>query len=126
MIYVRSASRTCSDNLAESYLYRNIYIRDSQPFGTCVPQNQNCTPLCSPKSELYPSCKPHIKRVTKMNIFWVVLLNFVYPCELLTYPMLRTADIYCKNHLLRFLILKGVLSPFPFYLNLCCLNPLIS
>ena len=33
----------------------------------------------------------------------------------------------CKNHLLWFLIyLKGVSSPFPFYLNLCCQNPLIS
>ncbi len=40
-----------------------LYTRSSQPFGTCVPPNQNCTPLRTPKSDLYPLRVPPNKKL---------------------------------------------------------------
>ncbi len=62
---------------------------------------------------------------SRVNIYWSQI-PLVYP-ELASGTRLIRFVPSCKNHLLWFLIyLKGVSSPFPFNLNLCCLNPLIS
>ncbi len=51
------------------------YIRGSQPFGTCVPPNQSCNPLRTPKSNLYLFAYPTSR-----------LYPFAYPPTLRLYP----------------------------------------
>ncbi len=61
-------------------------IRGSQPFGTRVPPNQNCTPLRTPKSELYALRVPPNQKFFPNGLLLRVFLISRTPCDLLTYP----------------------------------------
>jgi hypothetical protein len=64
-----------------------LNCRSSQPFGTRKPPNHNCIPFAYPQ----------IKNSTQMSFFWVVFKILRTPCELLTYPRLRTAALLHVN-----------------------------
>jgi hypothetical protein len=66
-------------------LYKMTWSRGSQPFGTCVPPNQNCAPLHTPKSDLYRLRVPPNKNSTQIS-FISVFLTLRIPCCLFTYP----------------------------------------
>ncbi len=56
-----------------------LYCRGSQPFGTCVPPNQNCTPLRTPKSELYALHVPPNRKFYPKGLLFSVLFLFCVP-----------------------------------------------
>jgi hypothetical protein len=51
--------------------------RGSQPFGTCLHPNQNCTPLRTPKSDLFTFCVPPTKKLNpnKLHLSFFILLT---------------------------------------------------
>jgi hypothetical protein len=49
--------------------------------------------LCIPQINFFPFAYPQIKNSTQKSFFWVYFFNFCTPCELLTYPRLRTAGL---------------------------------
>ncbi len=49
--------------------------------------NQNCTPLCTPKSDLYPLPVPPTKKFYPNKLHLRGFFNFAYPCGLLMYPL---------------------------------------
>ncbi len=54
----------------------------SQPYGTCIPPNQNNTPLHTPKSKLYPLYVPPNQKFYPNKLFWVVVFLHVAGIEL--------------------------------------------
>ncbi len=99
-ITVKTVAMNCSANYSMliqtgfiNILYKLIlhYIRGSQPFGTCVPPNQNFTPLRTPKSELYPLCVPPNQKFYTNELLLSVFFNFAYPCEILLSDFLNFA-----------------------------------
>ncbi len=77
----------CQLWMGEPCLQFNAYTRGSQPFGTRVPPNQNCTPLRTPKSDLYPLCVPPTTKFYPNKLHLSRVFYFAYPCGLLTYPL---------------------------------------
>jgi hypothetical protein len=59
-----------------------VYTRGSQPFGTCIPPNQNCTPLSTP----IPFAYPQIKNSTQISFIWVRFFEFCVPLWALRVP----------------------------------------
>jgi hypothetical protein len=59
------------------------YRGGSQPFGTRVPPNQNCNPLCTPKSEFSPLHVPTYQKVYPNELLLSGFKLLHSPCELL-------------------------------------------
>jgi hypothetical protein len=76
-----------------------LYIRGSQPFGTCVPPNKNFTPLRTPKSELFPICVPQNKKFYLNELLLGSFLMLRTLCEhlLSVYP-LRASNVPLGVH----------------------------
>jgi hypothetical protein len=88
-----------------------VYIKGSQPFGTCVPPNLNFTPLHTPKSTLYPLRVPPNKKLYPLWASYECFFNILRtPCKILTYskgfayPRLRNAGLCCFKLLLSWLL----------------------
>ncbi len=72
-------------------------IKGSQPFGSCISPNQNCSLLRTPKSDLDTLCVPPDQKLYPNKLLLRVFLILRTPCELImypkgyAYPRLRTA-----------------------------------
>ena len=77
-------------------------------FGTRVPPNLNCTPLRTPKSELYALCVPPNEKLYQKWLLLSYFFNFAYPLCPFHVPLgvlvpqveNRCSKVSCKSSLM--------------------------